>query len=219
MKLSYSPDETVSTEGTAPIEGRADLSSSAYVVLGLIARHGPMTPYELKTRVEQSVGFFWPIPHAQLYRDPPRLAELGLLAEEAEDHGRRRRVFRLTDLGREVLREWLARPGTAQPETRDPALLKLAFVDLGSPSDVVALARSQAAQHRQWLDLYRARRAALDPVDPATLSRSRLLALGILHEQAFVDFWESLAADPARLDLAGSVTARWRPPGAGLPDA
>lgn len=60
------------------------LSMSAYTVLGLIARHGPMTPYELKARVEQSVAYFWPIPHAQLYRDPPRLAEMGLLTEEAE---------------------------------------------------------------------------------------------------------------------------------------
>ena len=79
-----------------------ELSPSAYVVLGLIARHGPMTPYELKARVEDSVGLYWPIPHAQLYRDPPRLAERGLLEERAEEHGRRRRVFHLTDAGREV---------------------------------------------------------------------------------------------------------------------
>jgi hypothetical protein len=38
-----------------------DLSRSEYVVLALIARYGPMTPYELKDRVTQSVGVFWPI--------------------------------------------------------------------------------------------------------------------------------------------------------------
>jgi hypothetical protein len=33
------------------------------------------------------------------------------------------------------------------------------------------------------------------------VSRARILRLGILHEQAYVDFWESLAPDPDRLDL------------------
>ena len=98
-----------------------ELSPSAYVVLGLIARHGPMTPYELKTWVEDSVSRYWPIPHAQLYRDPPRLAERGLLQERAEEHGRRRRVFHLTDAGRDVLERWLADPHTPPPETRNPS--------------------------------------------------------------------------------------------------
>jgi DNA-binding PadR family transcriptional regulator len=173
-----------------------ELDASAYVVLALIARHGPMTPYELKARVEESVGFHWPIPHAQLYRNPPRLADQGLLEERAERHGRRRRVFHLTPAGREALQAWLADPHAAQPQTRDPSLLKLAFVDLSPPARLAALAAAQAAQHREWLALYQARRAAIDPADEAALSRSRLLALGILHEQAYVTFWESLAANP-----------------------
>jgi DNA-binding PadR family transcriptional regulator len=173
-----------------------ELSPSAYVVLGLIARHGPMTPYELKARVEDSVGYYWPIPHAQLYRDPPRLAALGLLEERAEEHGRRRRVFHLTAAGREVVQRWLEDPNTAPPETRNPSLLKLTFADLGPPEQVAALARTQAAQHREWLDSYRKLRAELDPSRADALSRSRLLELGILHEQAYVTFWESLADNP-----------------------
>lgn len=181
-------------------DGDPALSPSAYVVLGLIARHGPSTPYELKARVEQSVGYFWPIPHAQLYRDPARLAELGLLVERAEEHGRRRRVFCLTDAGREAVRRWLADPHTPEAETRDPAQLKLFFADLGDTADVVSLATSQAARHRRWRDLYRSRRADLDPADAASAARSRLLGLGILHEQAYVDFWETMAREPERLD-------------------
>ncbi|MBB4890530.1 PadR family transcriptional regulator [Streptomyces netropsis] len=174
-----------------------ELTPSQYVVLGLIARNGPMTPYELKGRIEQSVENYWPIPHAQLYRDPPRLAELGLLTERAEEHGRRRRVFHLTDAGREALHRWLADPTSSPPETRNPALLKLTFTDLASPAEVAALARTQAARHRQWADAYRQRLADLDPADPATASRTRLLELGIRHEQNYVDFWETLAAESA----------------------
>lgn len=174
----------------------------ACAVLGLIARHGPMTPYELKARVEESVEPFWPIPHAQLYRIPARLAEDGLLREETEEGGRRRRVFHLTDAGRAALRRWLADPGGPRIETRDPAQLKLFFADLGDPADVVALAREQAALHRRWLADYRERRASLDPSDEVRLtSRARILKLGIMHEQAYVEFWEHLAEHPDDLDL------------------
>ncbi|MBF6176339.1 PadR family transcriptional regulator [Nocardia blacklockiae] len=170
-----------------------------HIVLGLIARHGPLTPYELKARMEESVDYFWPVPHAQLYRVPVRLAEQGLLREEAEETGRRRRVFHLTPAGRAALRRWLAEPRTPPPETRDPAQLKLFFADLGEPGDVVALARGQAAEHRRLLELYRGLQAEIDPDDSVRAeSRSRILELAVRHEQAYVDFWTDLARDPRR---------------------
>lgn len=167
---------------------------SAYVVLGLIARHGPMTPYELKARVEESVADFWPIPHAQLYRDPPRLARMGLLTEETEEGGRRRRFFHLTPAGEEVLRQWLASPDVPPAEFRGSARLRLAFADLGDPDDLMRLARTQARQHRELVELYRQRRSALDPADTSAVSRERMLSYGILHEQAHATFWEILAS-------------------------
>lgn len=172
------------------------LTRSAAVVLALIARHGPLTPYDLKALAAETVGHFWPIPHAQLYRDAPQLAERGLLTEQAEQTGRRRRVFDLTPAGREALNAWLADEATSDPETRDPALLKLSFAELAGPDAVIALAEGQAERHREWLTTYRDRRAALDPADSATPSRARVLALAILHEEAHVSFWSDLA-DPA----------------------
>lgn len=67
--------------------------------------------------------------------------------------------------------------------------------------DLTRLARAQESRHRELLDLYRTRHAALDPADAATRSRSRVLALGILQEQAQVAFWAALAADPDALDV------------------
>lgn len=176
-----------------------ELGPQDHIVLGLIARHGPLTPYELKSLLEESVEYFWPIPHAQLYRVPVRLAEQGMLREEAEQTGRRRRTFHLTDSGREALRHWLSDPVCPPAETRDPAQLKLFFADLGDSGDVVALANAQAAEHRRWLEEYRGLHAAIDPNDSVRAeSRARILELGILHEQAYVDFWEGLARRPKR---------------------
>lgn len=184
-----------------------DPTPSQLIVLGLIARHGPMTPYELKAKVEESVGMYWPVPHAQLYRAPARLAELGLLREEAEEHGRRRRVFHLTDAGRAVLNAWLTDPSTPDPETRNPALLKLTFADLGPPGQVAQLAAAQAAKHRQWRDTYLDLRSRLDADAPDTLALARLLTLGIAHEKSYVAFWETLADAPE-----GTGEARSLPP-------
>ncbi len=183
----------------------AELGAQDQIVLGLIARHGPLTPYELKARLEESVQYFWPIPHAQLYRIPARLAERGLLHEDAEETGRRRRVFRLTAAGRDALRDWLADPQCPPAETRDPAQLKLFFADLGSPEGVVALARNQATEHRRLLDHYRTLRADIDPGDTVRAqSRSRIIELGIGHEQAYVDFWTELAENPDRIATSDS---------------
>jgi DNA-binding PadR family transcriptional regulator len=169
------------------------LTRSEYVVLGLIARYGAMSPYELKARVAESIGFFWPIPHAQLYRDPTRLAALGLLGETAETTGRRRRIFAITAAGRAQLAHWLADEHTTETQIRDPALLKLAFADLAGGEDLRALAAGQAAVHQRWLQEYRQRIEALSADDPATPSRRHLLALGHAIEAAYADFWSQLA--------------------------
>ena len=184
----YSLAETVSTE---PM-----LSRFEYVVLGLIARYGAMSPYELKARVAESIGFFWPIPHAQLYRDPTRLAALGLLAETTEATGRRRRIFAITATGRAELTRWLADEHTSETQIRDPALLKLAFADL-TGDDLGLLAAGQAAVHQRWLTEYGQRIDALSADDPATPSRRHLLELGRAIEAAYAEFWARLASSPS----------------------
>ncbi|RMI29253.1 hypothetical protein [Nocardia stercoris] len=95
----------------------------------------------------------------------------------------------------QILPSWLTDPDTEPPENRDPALLKLTFIDLVDDSDIRAFAAARAAQHRAWLDDYRQRRAALDPDDPAAAARRRVLDLGVRYEQTYTDFWESVVSE------------------------
>ncbi|HEY8641773.1 MAG TPA: PadR family transcriptional regulator [Candidatus Dormibacteraeota bacterium] len=67
----------------------------------------PRNPSDLKRWVGESIGYFWSFPRAQLYVEPARLAEKGLVDETRELTGRRRRVYRITEAGRQALREWL----------------------------------------------------------------------------------------------------------------
>src|SRR3954447_1483246 len=106
---------------------------TSYLVLGLVAREGECTSYDMKVMVSRSIGYFWTFSHSQLYAEPARLTELGLLSEEQETTGRKRRTYRLTDSRRAALREWLAEPTDEPTEIRDLAVLKLFFGHLAEP--------------------------------------------------------------------------------------
>src|SRR5918995_908448 len=86
------------------------LTETSYAVLGLLEFFEPATPYQLKQVAQVSVFHFWTIPHTQLYTECARLAEAGLLNEQREQTGRRRRLYRLSKAGRTALREWRGRP-------------------------------------------------------------------------------------------------------------
>lgn len=61
---------------------RDRLTVTSFLVLGLIALRGPSTSYDLKRASGHSIGYFWPFPHAQLYSEPRKLADAGLLTVE-----------------------------------------------------------------------------------------------------------------------------------------
>lgn len=101
------------------------LTGTSYAVLGMIGYLEPCTPYDLKRFIEQSIVNFWPVPHTTFYVEPARLAGAGYLDERQESRGRRRKLYSLTDAGRQALQEWLATPTAAPPELRDELELKV----------------------------------------------------------------------------------------------
>lgn len=169
------------------------LGPTSYLVLGLIALRGPSAPYQLKRAVQRSgLADFWPFPHSQLYDEPARLNDAGLLTEEREQHGRRRRVYDLTADGRTALIEW-----TRQPEVgfqlRDMASLKLFFSELGATDDdVVATAKLQEQFHRDRLQRYQDMLARYTD-RPERARRLLPLRLGIELTRAAVSFWTDVA--------------------------
>ena len=160
------------------------LTSTSYVVLGLLERLEPATPYDLKRAAQLGVSNLWSLPHAQLYVEPARLAAAGLLSERQEQSGRRRKRYTLTDRGRRALDDWRAIPTAEPTELRDPGLLKLFF---GAPPGPLAQAQLQA--HRAQLDSYKQR-----PADLPTGVRLALQA-GIGHEREWVRFWARVAKE------------------------
>ena len=161
------------------------LTPTSYIVLGLVELSGEATPYQLKQASAGSVGNFWSTPHAQFYTEPERLARAGLLSEEREEGGRRRRLYRLTPKGRAALEAWRSEPTAERAELRDPGLLKLFF-----GADPRPLARAQLEAHREKLAEYEWIREqdGKGPEGPAAT-----LEAGIAHEREWVRYWRRLA--------------------------
>ncbi len=162
------------------------LTPTSYIVLGLIDLCGEATPYELKGIVAASLGNFWSVQHAQLYTETAKLAEDGLLDERREETGRRRKLYSLTDSGREALRDWAAKPTRDLYELRDIGLLKLFF-----GADPKTIAPEQLAAHRAKLAEYEGLRSEAEGLAPA--GPRLALQSGIEHERVYVKFWERLA--------------------------
>jgi DNA-binding PadR family transcriptional regulator len=170
------------------------LTPTSYLVLGLVSHLQPCTSYDMKRTVGISIGMFWSFPHSQLYAEPTRLASAGLLSEERETAGRRRRLYRVTPAGDEALRDWLAEPTETLSELRDLGLLKLFFGSLLDPGEVAALARSQVAAHEGVIEhLEKIRGQVASIATPAQLAT---LELGLRWNQTAADFWTEVERDP-----------------------
>lgn len=161
------------------------LTETSYIVLGLVEFAEPATPYDLKQIAQRSTVEFWSVPHTQLYTECARLAKEGLLSEQREQTGRRRRIYSLTKGGRQALADWLAEPTDELYEVRDPGTLKLFF-----GGDPAMLATSQLAAHKRQLEGYQ----QLHKDIPNMPNGMRLaLEAGIGHEREFIRFWSRLS--------------------------
>jgi PadR family transcriptional regulator, regulatory protein AphA len=166
------------------------LTQTSYVVLGLVARAGEATPYDLKQIVAATVGGFFSIPHSQLYAEPERLARAGYLKERRERTGRRRKHYTLTEKGGKALDEWLRTPTEELYELRDPGLLKLAF-----GGDPKALASAQLAAHEARLEELRGIARILETAGAPT-EQVLVAEAGIGHAREYIRFWKRVAGRP-----------------------
>lgn len=159
------------------------LSTTSYVVLGLVELRQPATPYDIKRAAEVSTANFWTVAHTQLYSECSRLAREGLLDEQQEPDGRRRKRYRLTDAGRAALDAWRGEPVGEDFELRDPGMLKLFF-----GADPKPLADAQLAIHEKQLAIYR-------ELATNEMPEGMRLALecGIGHEREYIRYWKKLA--------------------------
>src|SRR6188508_3620717 len=84
----------------------------------------PGSGYELTRRFDRSIGYFWTATHQQIYRVLGRMESDGWVVSVTAPHagGPGRRVYDVTDAGREELRRWLAEPLERESHRSDLAV-------------------------------------------------------------------------------------------------
>jgi PadR family transcriptional regulator, regulatory protein AphA len=164
------------------------LTSTSFILLGLLEWLGEASPYDLKQALPRTVGNFWSVPHSQLYREADRLEAGGMLSrrDRSTPGGRPRMLYSLKPAGAAALARWRGEPAVEAPQLRDPGLLKLFF---GADPQLLAAGRLPA--HRAKLAEYEVTRQ----LDAGTEPRGPWLALeaGIAHEREWIRYWSSLA--------------------------
>ncbi|HET8955594.1 MAG TPA: PadR family transcriptional regulator [Solirubrobacterales bacterium] len=163
------------------------LTGTSYALMAVLREFGELTSYDIKQAMESSIQNFWPVPHTTAYEEPARLAAAGYLAARQEEGGRRRRVYSLTDKGRESLAAWAEEPGAPPPQLRDEAMLKV-FAG-GDPTGLVEL---RLAWHRAKLEELRGYLALVRESEGFEGSERTLVA-GIAYEEKMLELLEPLA--------------------------
>jgi PadR family transcriptional regulator, regulatory protein AphA len=98
-------------------------STTRYAVLGVLSI-GPMSGYEIRKLVSESIGHFWGESYGQIYPTLRRLSEEGLAVVEREEGGKK--VYAVTEAGLGELRAWAEGPLEERP-LRNELLLRLFF--------------------------------------------------------------------------------------------
>lgn len=102
--------------------------SLPYGLLGLLT-YRESTGYELTKMFEDSLNNFWYAQSSQIYRELDRMETMGWVYSKnvVQDKRPNKRVYAITEDGRDVLAEWLKSPAIDFERPHEPFLMKLFF--------------------------------------------------------------------------------------------
>ncbi|MFF5533461.1 PadR family transcriptional regulator [Streptomyces cinerochromogenes] len=109
---------------------------------------GEASGYDLAKGFDATVANFWMTTPQQLYRELERMEAEGLVSARVVQQERRpnKRLFALTDAGREAVRAYTAEPPGRPSVIRDELLVKVQCLDAGD----IAAVRAAVAERMEW---------------------------------------------------------------------
>jgi DNA-binding PadR family transcriptional regulator len=153
--------------------------------------------YDLARRFDASIGHFWKATHQQIYRvlgrmESDKLVESHLVAQDGRPD---KKVYSITDSGRDELTNWLAQPSPDEG-LRSTFAVKLRAQHLADRETLIADVRRRREAHAATLAHYRASEAKFFP-EPSAIADEHLggwLALrgGIRVEQGGIEWCDEI---------------------------
>ena len=110
-----------------------------YAILGLLSWK-PLSGYDLKKMIADSALYYWSGNNNQIYRALVQLHTEGLVTQEVQlqEHLPARKIYAVTEKGREKLHEWVCANPQA-PEIHNTFLIQLAWADRLSTEELTDL--------------------------------------------------------------------------------
>ncbi len=152
------------------------LTTTEHALLGMLARYGEHSGYELLKLAEGGIGFFWSPAKSHVYEVLPRLERGGNVRRRLVSQSGRpdKHLWRITPRGRAVLLRWLNTIDPNPLEERGQFLLKVFFGEHGDPGRLVAHVERFRDQAERKLARLRALDAEQADLGTADLPRMTL---------------------------------------------
>lgn len=133
-----------------------------YVLLGLL-KNELMSGYDIKKAFERDIGEFWQANHSQIYPELKKLHDRLLIDKTIEITGEKleKKIYAITDTGRQLLNEWLVSPTPELSVHKNEFNLKLYFINDKNDPILPVMFDEQIHLHELKLAHLKERRTAL----------------------------------------------------------
>jgi len=171
-----------------------------YVILaGLIRK--PRSGYDLTKWMERETSHFFAVGHSSIYPALARMEREGLVRYKVvpSEQGPERKVYSITEAGREALLSWVGEPA-AKRQVRDEQLVKALCYGFLPQERVLAWLREEKADHEEKLAQYDGFERELEDLfreggisREAYLGTKLTIARGLGVEKSYVEWCEEAA--------------------------
>ena len=124
--------------------------SVKYAILGLL-HYKDMHGYGIKEHLEKHFGYMWTVNYGQIYPALKKMQEQGqvTMSEVVQEDAPDRKLYAITDKGRDDFRDWLHSDPEKKMVMRDPFLLRLTFFGFGDSERALELIDQQIALYEE----------------------------------------------------------------------
>ena len=152
--------------------------------------------YELKQAAESGIGYVWRAAKTQVYAVLPRLVEGGYASSQkvVQERLPDKSVYRITDRGLEVLRDWLEEPVDDPDPTRSAFMLKVFLGRLMSPDALIAHVQQRRDESEEAVRTYL---EIEEEIRDSPINHYGYITLrwGLRHQQAWIDWCDEILAE------------------------
>ena len=192
---TYSTNRPMANRTIAP---PVRLTQTEYAVLATLGHFGgEASGYDLKKFVERALGYLWGPSKTHLYAVLRRLVDAGLATRRTVSQTSKpnKQLYRITQTGRAVVREWLELPETETDPDRSVFMLKFFFGEQASRDSMLAQLRTFRRLYAERLESYEEIRARVEAEGAPNAYTYGALLYGIARAKAAVDWADAVLHD------------------------